>query len=171
MMKSCGRFLCERQDETIMDKRTFAVLNDIHSRVQLYPQLVTQGHEPVNFVVLNGDVLDDSQSKEQVVESLLLPMAWLRRSRCRFFCARQPRDKGWGGQAVERLSVAPRESLLWSDDVWNAPSILLDSGEDKLDSHGTYSGLVDFDAYWSGRSPGSRRNSRETPIGGPCGAS
>ena len=55
---------------------SFLVFNDIHNRAQLYPLLVGKAGTPVDFAVFNGDVLNDPQTEQEVIDHLLMPMAW-----------------------------------------------------------------------------------------------
>ena len=55
---------------------SFIVFNDIHNRTSLYQPLLNQAGAPIDFAILNGDVLQDPQSEAEIVQHLLQPMAW-----------------------------------------------------------------------------------------------
>jgi hypothetical protein len=128
---------------------SFVVCNDIHSRVQLYPPLVARAGTPIDFAVLNGDVLQDPQSEREIVDHLLLPMAWFtsRAMPC-FFLRGNHETRGAAARQLKGYLTLPENRYYTALTVGAARLVLLDCGEDKPDTSVEYSGLVDFEPYF-----------------------
>lgn len=127
---------------------SFVVFNDIHSRVQLYPPLVAKAGGPIDFAVLNGDVLQDPQSEQEIVDHLLLPMAWFtsRAIPC-FFLRGNHETRGAAARLLKGYLPMPENRFYAAMTFGAARVVLLDCGEDKPDTSSEYSGLVDFEPY------------------------
>ncbi len=129
-------------------KVSFLVFNDIHSRSHLYPQLAPVAGAPVDFVVLNGDVLQDPPNEEEVAAHLLQPMAWFAsQSTPCFFLRGNHETRGAHARHLKDYLLLPDGRYYAAMTLGSARILFLDSGEDKEDGHREYSGLVDFDAY------------------------
>jgi len=137
---------------------SFILFNDIHNRVELLPLLMSRAGRPVDFAVFNGDVMQDPQSEKEVVEHLLLPMAWLtsRSIPCYFQRGNHETRGAFARPLKDYLTLA--EGRYYAAMTFGAARVIfLDCGEDKPDSSKEYSGLVDFDPYmetelsWLGR--------------------
>lgn len=128
---------------------SFVVLNDIHNRVQLYPLLLAQAGGPsVNFAVLNGDVLQDPQNEKEIVDNLLLPLAWFtsRAIPC-FFLRGNHETRGVAARHLKSYLTLPENRYYTAMTFGATRVVFLDCGEDKPDASGEYSGLVDFEPY------------------------
>lgn len=127
---------------------SFIVFNDIHNREQLYPLLVAKAGPPADFAVLNGDVLQDPQSEQELAEHLLLPLAWFTaRSTPCFFLRGNHETRGAFARHMKGFLALPENRYYAAMTFGAARVLFLDSGEDKPDASKEYSGLVDFDAY------------------------
>ena len=127
---------------------SFIVFNDIHNRVELYPPLLAKAGAPVDFAVFNGDVMQDPQSEKEVVDHLLLPLAWFtsRAIPC-FFLRGNHETRGAFARPLRNYLALP-ENRYYTAMTFGATRVLfLESGEDKPDASKEYSGLVDFDPY------------------------
>ncbi len=129
-------------------KVSFIVFNDVHNRYQNYPLLTAQaGHAP-DFAVFNGDVLQDPQSEKEVTDHLLLPMAWFTsRSIPCFFLRGNHETRGAFARPLKSYLTLPENRYYTAMTFGAARVLFLDSGEDKPDASGEYSGLVDFEPY------------------------
>lgn len=128
---------------------SFIVFNDTHSRVHLYPPLLAQaGGGPIDFAVLNGDVLQDPANEKDIADNLLLPMAWFtsRAIPC-FFLRGNHETRGGGARQLKRHLTLPENRFYAAMTFGATRVVFLDCGEDKPDSNVEYSGLVDFDSY------------------------
>ncbi len=127
---------------------SFVVLNDVHDHIQFYPLLTPLPGSDFDFAVLAGDIVTDPMTEKQVVESLLLPMAWLasRGIPC-FFLRGNHETRGAMARRLHEYLVLPFDRYYAAMTFGPMRLLLLDTGEDKPDSSVEYSGLVDFDAY------------------------
>ncbi len=127
---------------------SFIVFNDIHNRTSLYQPLLNQAGAPIDFAILNGDVLQDPQSEAEIVQHLLQPMAWFtaRGIPC-FFLRGNHETRGAAARMLKSYLTLPDNRYYTAMTFGVARVVLLDCGEDKPDANVEYSGLVDFDRY------------------------
>ncbi|HWQ91374.1 MAG TPA: metallophosphoesterase family protein [Clostridia bacterium] len=127
---------------------SFLVFNDIHDRAANIPELLqSAGPEPWDFVVLNGDIvshLDDEKPVlailDQAAKSFAsrVPMFWIRGNH---------ETRGAFARQLPGYIGLPQERYYYAFDHGPVHFVVLDSGEDKIDSHREYHGLVDFARY------------------------
>jgi hypothetical protein len=127
---------------------SFIVFNDVHNQVPLYPLLLEKAGTPVDFAVLNGDVLQDPQTEGELTDYLLLPMAWLAsKSIPCFFLRGNHETRGALARQLKDYLVLPGGRYYAALTFGATRVLFLDAGEDKPDSSPEYSGLVDFETY------------------------
>ena len=127
---------------------SFLVFNDIHDQAATIPELLrAAGPQPYDFIVFNGDTVSHTDDEKPIISILdqaaasfasTTPMYWVRgnhEARGRF--ARQLPD----------YMGLPDGRYYYSFDHGMVHFIVLDAGEDKMDSSPEYSGLVDFTRY------------------------
>jgi len=137
---------------------SFLVFNDIQNRAQLYPLLVEKAGMPVDFAVFNGDVLNDPQTESEVVDNLLMPMAWFAaKSIPCFFLRGNHETRGAFARRLKDYLILPGERYYAAMTFGSARVVFLDTGEDKPDTSKEYSGLVDFDPYIEAQTDWLRR--------------
>lgn len=127
---------------------SWLILNDIHDRRDSYAHLIgLNKSEPYDYVFLNGDMYDDLENEDQVIELMIKPCA-------KIFAAQKPMIFVRGNHDIRGQYA--REML----DYFSFPLgayftyrhgpvfvIVLDTGEDKEDAAAVYSGLVDFENF------------------------
>ena len=127
---------------------SFVVFNDIHNRAQLYPPLLAKAGAPVDFAVLNGDVLQDPQSEQELKDHLLQPLSWFTaRSIPCFFLRGNHETRGAFARPLKAYLTMPDNRYYTAMTFGATRVVFLDSGEDKPDASKEYSGLVDFEPY------------------------
>ena len=128
------------------DEVSFVMLNDIHDRPKSIPHLLNldKGNQR-DFVFFNGDVFDYQADEQQIIDHMLQPCVDHFAKNTPFVYVR--------GNHETRGEFA-REFPAYFDHVgYTAFSlgpvrfVILDSGEDKPDTHPVYAGIVDFDQY------------------------
>lgn len=128
---------------------SFLVIADLHQNVELLSALLrAQGDRPYDFVVFNGDSLDYFTSERQLIESFLKPVSELFASDIPFIFVRGNHETR--GKLARRLADyigTPGGAYYNSFRQGPAQLLVLDTGEDKPDSHAEYFGLADFAAY------------------------
>ena len=131
------------------DTVSWLVMNDIHDRPHSFTQLLNlNSDEPYDYVFFNGDMFDYQTNEQQIIDHMLAPCIESFASKTPFLFVRgnhETRGKfarelssyfsNIGGQNYFSFQAGP---------VFN---IVLDTGEDKEDTHPVYAGIVDFDSY------------------------
>jgi predicted MPP superfamily phosphohydrolase len=127
---------------------SFVVLNDIHDQAATIPELLTvAGSQPYEFVILNGDIVSHTDDEKPVLSILdqaaksfasSIPMFWVRGNH---------ETRGSFARRLPEYIGLPRQRYYYSFDHGPVHFIVLDAGEDKIDSHREYYGLVDFARY------------------------
>ncbi|GEP94336.1 purple acid phosphatase family protein [Chitinophaga cymbidii] len=124
---------------------SWLVMNDIHDRPASIPHLVSLSKEPYDFVFFNGDIFDYQEDEKQIIDHLLTPAA-------QAFASQKPFIFTRGNH--ETRGKFRRELPDYFDHPWFFAKTwgpvhftVLDTGEDKEDTHPVYAGIVDFDEY------------------------
>jgi len=128
------------------DEVRFMMMNDIHDRPQSIPQLLALDKEMNNdFVFFNGDIFDYQTDEQQIIDHMLKPCIDTFAKTTPFIYVR--------GNHETRGKFA-REFPQYFQNVGYAAFtlgpvrfIILDTGEDKEDTHPVYADIVDFDDY------------------------
>lgn len=128
---------------------SFAVINDIHGKNEVMSNLLNQVDlNNTDFVVFNGDMVDNLLSEEQMFSGFM-------DNAIKTFASEKPMYYSRGNHetrgpfAVAYPKYFPTSSgeLYYMFNQGDACFIVLDCGEDKPDSDIEYSGIVDMDAY------------------------
>lgn len=128
---------------------SFLMLNDVHERMENYPALMRHVKDPVSFTVFNGDILNSTNSEEQIVARLLTPMADVceqTRAPCWYLRGNHETRGGFARHLRDYLALQGGH-FYGAATMGPARIAFIDSGEDKADDNAAYSGLVDFDHY------------------------
>ena len=129
------------------------VLNDIHERKQTIPQLIYKfGYEgnarDFDLVVYNGDVFDNSDSEEQLIEELLEPSVEVFAREIPFlFVQGNHEARGAFSRQLPEYFEFEKQKYYHAFTRANTRIIVLDAGEDKADDNWEYADLVAFDQY------------------------
>ncbi|MBI9015806.1 MAG: metallophosphoesterase [Phycisphaerae bacterium] len=127
-------------------KYSFVMLNDLHGRWNLIDHNLNFVKDiNYDFVVFNGDIIQDPQSDVAVIGFL---------QACSSFAGSIPivyargNHETRGGYARNiKDYLRPEGKYYYSFTHGPASFLVMDGGEDKADDHWAYSGLVDFDNY------------------------
>ncbi len=125
---------------------SFLMLNDIHDRPQSIPLLLKLDQPNDNdFIFFNGDIFDYQTNEQQIIDHMLKPCVDVFAKKTPFIYVR--------GNHETRGKFA-REFPQYFKHVGHAAFtlgpvrfVILDTGEDKEDTHPVYAGIVDFDQY------------------------
>jgi len=128
---------------------SFCVLNDIHEdskRLNTLLQQVTW--EDIDLVFLNGDTLSHLEEENQIFSGFLdtcverfakeIPFVFIRGNH---------ETRGMFARNLIHYVATPDNKYYFSFNHGPVHFIVLDTGEDKPDTHPVYAGLADFDAY------------------------
>ncbi|MFC1782056.1 metallophosphoesterase [Planctomycetota bacterium] len=140
-----------KTNSTKKEKVSVLCFNDIHERVDMWRDLMqAAGEEPYEVVFLNGDIMDYLHGQEQVVNNLLNPATEMF-AREVPFCYTRGNHEGRGNFARNLRDYVSTVSERYYYAFSQGPVrfIVIDTGEDKEDSHAVYANLNVFDAYRS----------------------
>jgi len=131
------------------DSISFLALADIHEHTDLYSQLLQIGsNKSYDILFLNGDLLSDLESHDQIIDHLLKPLNDNLGSNIPFAYVRGNHEtRGEYARELQNYLTSPTGSYFYSFNLGKIHFTVLDGGEDKNDSHKEYSGLVDFESY------------------------
>ncbi len=132
--------------DTAQKEVSFVMLNDIHDRPKSISHLLSLDKDSKrDFIFFNGDIFDYQTDEKQIINNMLQP--------CVDYFAKTTPFLYVRGNHETRGKFA-RDFANYFDQVGYSSFtlgpvhfIILDTGEDKLDSHPVYAGIVDFDQY------------------------
>jgi predicted phosphodiesterase len=144
-----GETLAIRTLDRAAGPYTFAVASDIHENAARLDTLLSQlDWASVPFVIFNGDMVNDFMNLDQPFTGFVDASVARFARRIPFVYTRGNHDVR--GRYARRLSdyfPTLDGKAYYSFDHGGIHVIVLDSGEDKVDSHEYYNGLVAFDDY------------------------
>jgi len=126
----------------------FVVWNDTHENAATLQALMRRTNLlPSDFLVWNGDVTDVNQ-EERIPVQYFAPAGQPFTSQMPLVFVRGNHDtRGGAARALPRFVHTPGNRFYYSFRHGPIAGIVLDTGEDKLDTHPVYAGLGDFDHY------------------------
>ncbi len=128
---------------------SFAMFNDVHNNLAVYPALEPYMKGNLSFTVFAGDIMSHVDDEPGVARDLLAPLA---------FCAARTKAPMWylrgnhetRGPFARHLRdyIAQQNGHFYGALTFGAARLVfIDTGEDKTDDHAEYSGMVDFESY------------------------
>jgi predicted phosphodiesterase len=128
------------------DNITFYILNDVHENKNIYRKFLSG--DDYDFVVLNGDTVNSFDNKDIIINELLKPLSKYTRGVKPIYIVRGNHETR-GAAQVEfiKYTALPGDSYYYTFKIGRVYAVVLDSGEDKLDSHEEYGGLANFKEY------------------------
>lgn len=130
------------------DEARWLVFNDIHDTPDSFQHLEKlNGNDPYDFVFLNGDMFNLQTDEEQIVNHLVEPCTALFATQTPLLFTRGNHEtRGPFALQLKNYFSYPQE-YFFHFMAGPAFVIVLDTGEDKADSHAAYEAIVDFNAY------------------------
>ncbi|MBO9620505.1 MAG: metallophosphoesterase [Niabella sp.] len=125
---------------------SFVMINDIHDRPQSIPLLMNldKGNER-DFVFFNGDVFDYHTDEQQIINHMLQPCVDSFAKNTPFVYVRGNHETR--GKFCRQMADYFQHVGYTAFTQGPVRFVILDTGEDKEDTHPVYAGIVDFDAY------------------------
>jgi UDP-2,3-diacylglucosamine pyrophosphatase LpxH len=127
---------------------SFLVFNDMHDLPATIPDMLkAAGDRPCDFVLWNGDSISDIENEDQITAMLdeavkgfasRIPLFWTRGNH---------EARGKFARQFPLYLASPNGRFFYSFDHGPVHFVVLDTGEDKVDTNPAYSGLVDFQRY------------------------
>jgi len=133
-------------DPSLKDKLVFYTLNDVHENTNIYKKFLAK--KDYDFVVLNGDTVNTLDNTSDIINKLLKPLSTYTNGEKPFYFVRGNHEtRGGAARDLSNYLAFPNNKYYYTFSLGPVFAIVLDSGEDKLDSDKEYSGLVDFENY------------------------
>lgn len=135
--------------DSTKDDCSFVVFNDVHDNVKNFKGRVEMSNAgPFEMVFLNGDIINDPKSEEQIVNVLLKPASETFAGDVPFILARGNHEtRGAYSRKIRDYLATPSGEYYYAFQHGPVFIVAIDSGEDKEDTHWAYSGLNDFDSF------------------------
>ncbi|MBZ9687498.1 metallophosphoesterase [Clostridium estertheticum] len=133
-------------DLSSKDKLIFYTLSDIHENNNIYKNFLSKGD--YDFAVLNGDTINTLDSTSDIIGKILKPVSATTNGEKPFYFVRGNHEpRGGAARDLPNYLALPNNQYYYTFSFGPIFAVVLDSGEDKLDSDKEYSGLTDFENY------------------------
>ncbi|HSJ02603.1 MAG: metallophosphoesterase [Verrucomicrobium sp.] len=131
------------------EETTFTVWNDTHEHAETLKQLeAAHRAQPGDFMLWNGDVTNDIYTEDKMVGQFLSPKGVAFATDVPYFFVRGNHDvRGPAARHLHRFTEVDHSRWYYSFRQGPLAALVLDTGEDKPDSHPVYAGLNDFAAF------------------------
>jgi len=128
---------------------SFCVVNDIHENSERLDTLLQPvDWENIDLVFLNGDTLSHIEVEAQIFSGFLDTCVERFAKKIPFVFIRGNHEtRGKFARNLSRYFATPEDKFYFAFNLGPVHFIVLDSGEDKEDTHPVYAGLADFDNY------------------------
>lgn len=131
------------------DNFSFSVVSDVHERAADLEAML--GHKyfvDVDFAIYNGDMLNDFMRDDQIFTGFLdVTIRHFAKEKPFLYVRGNHEVRGRFARTLSDYLPTVDGRAYYSFDHGGVHFIILDSGEDKEDSHQYYNGLVDFQDY------------------------
>ena len=128
---------------------SMAIMNDLHNRSKSIEHLVSFiDKNDTDFVFFNGDILSHIDSEKQIIDDLLEVCGNNFASEMPFYLVRGNHEvRGEYAREFHEYFSTPSGKQYYDFVYGGTHFTVIDTGEDKKDSHEVFAGLVDFDSY------------------------
>lgn len=128
---------------------SWLIMNDLHDRPKSIPHLLNiNGSDPYDYVFFNGDIFDYQENEQQIIDHMITPCTDIFASTKPFLFVRGNHEtRGKYARELKNYFSTKNDKGYYAYQWGPVFNIVLDSGEDKLDTHPVYGGIVDFDQY------------------------
>ncbi|KFF10177.1 FN3 domain-containing metallophosphoesterase family protein [Flavobacterium hydatis] len=127
---------------------SWLVLNDIHDRPESFGELIQLNqNKPYDFVFLNGDMFDYQTDENQIINHLLNPCSVFSTKKPFMFVRGNHETRGKYSRNLLDYYYNYDKKEYYTFKIGPVFTIVLDTGEDKKDSHPVYGGTVNYDSY------------------------
>ncbi|MBN2765395.1 MAG: metallophosphoesterase [Paludibacteraceae bacterium] len=126
---------------------SFLTFNDVHSRPDFIDSVYRQNRD-VAFICYNGDMLDDIYHSNEIIDHFLASSAASFGASIPFVYTRGNHEtRGPAARELIDFVCTPNGQYFYTFNIGNTAFMVLDTGEDKPDTHTVYAGLADYDRY------------------------
>lgn len=130
------------------EELSWLILNDIHDRPESFGELLQLNQKkPYDFVFLNGDMFDYQTDENQIINHLLNPCSLFSTNKPFMFVRGNHETRGKYSRNLLDYYYNYDKKEYYTFKMGPVFTIVLDTGEDKKDSHPVYGGTVNYDSY------------------------
>lgn len=130
------------------DSCRFSMVNDIHQNDERYIALLKDVNaENTDFLMLCGDIVNDSRSFDKILSHLIVPVTDKTSSMPVFSARGNHETRGFAFEDFLKFFPGPKGQLYYTFRQGPVAFVVLDAGEDKPDSDFEYFGTAEFDPY------------------------
>lgn len=127
---------------------SWLVLNDIHDRPESFGELIQLNqNKPYDYIFLNGDMFDYQTDENQIINHLLHPCSVFSTEKPFMFVRGNHEIRGKYSRNLLDYYYNYDKKEYYTFKIGPVFTIVLDTGEDKKDSHPVYGGTVNYDSY------------------------
>jgi hypothetical protein len=128
---------------------SWAMINDVHENLAIYDAFLPHLNDVSSFCVFNGDILSHVDNEADVVRSLLDPLSRLSQEAGLpvWYLRGNHETRGAFARSMRQYLALKESRYYGAATIGGVRFVFIDTGEDKVDAHRAYSGLVDFDGY------------------------
>ena len=128
---------------------TWAMFNDVHKNLAVYDRLIPHLSDISAFCVFNGDIISHVDNENDVLSGLLGPFSRVTQEAGLpvWYLRGNHETRGAFAREMRNYLALKNSNYYGSATIGGVRFVFIDTGEDKMDSHWAYSGLVDFDGY------------------------
>lgn len=131
-----------------VEQVNWLVLNDIHDRPESFNELLQLNqNKPYDYIFLNGDMFDYQTDENQIITHLLQPCSLFSTEKPFMFVRGNHETRGKFSRDLLDYYYNYDKKEYYHFQMGSVFTIVLDTGEDKKDSHPVYGGTVDYDSY------------------------
>ncbi|MGC3977688.1 MAG: metallophosphoesterase [Paludibacteraceae bacterium] len=132
-----------------VERFSFLAFNDVHSQ-PAFIDTVCKRFPDIDFVCYNGDILSDIRNEQDIVTNLCNASAKAFAGSKPFLYVRGNHEtRGAASRSLMSYIENPENEYYYNFKWGNTQFLVLDTGEDKEDTHPVYAGLADYDPYRS----------------------
>jgi acid phosphatase type 7 len=137
----------------------FTIWNDTHQNVTTLTKLIERlPRYPADFLVWNGDIFNDVTTEDMLIAETLFPaQREYAATRPLVFTCGNHDVRGAHARELDRTIEVPDGKRYYSFRQGPVAFLVLDTGEDKIDTHPEYGGLNDFASYRLEQQPWLKR--------------
>ena len=130
------------------DDINILVATDIHGSLERMKKAVGDWTDKADLVIMSGDIADQGETKESLKNAIIGAAAMFSKSEIPVIYTRGNHEtRGEFSPEYNRYFRTDTGEMYFTTGYGFLKILVLDTGEDKEDSHPEYSGLVDFDSY------------------------
>lgn len=130
------------------DTCRFSMVNDIHQHDERYAALLKNvNSQNSDFLMLCGDIVNDSRSFDIILSHLIAPITDKTSSMPVFSARGNHETRGFAFEDFVKFFPGPKGQLYYTFRHGPAAFVVLDAGEDKPDGDFEYFGTAEFDPY------------------------